>query len=262
MSTTSNDKTKGQTMFLDFYGLREQPFGVTPDPRFLYMTRSHREALASLVYSIETKRGFSALVAEPGMGKTSLLFYLLEKIKPSARTAFLFRPDRNTKELLESLLMDLGVEAASEDVPQMHDQLNSVLLEEMQSGRKFVWVLDEAQDLDNAVLESVRLLSNFETPASKLMHIVLAGQTALSDKLAGPDLVQLRQRVSTHVRLRIYPAPNSRRGPPARKSVHTPGGRIDRASEPGDSTQYKHSMFFVPLAWICSRIERNRIFYC
>ena len=207
MSTTSDNKTKGQTMFLDFYGLREQPFGVTPDPRFLYMTASHREALASLVYSIETKRGFSALVAEPGMGKTSLLFYLLEKIKPSARTAFLFRPDRNTKELLESLLMDLGVEAASHDVPQMHDQLNSILLKEMQSGKKFVWVLDEAQDLDNAVLESVRLLSNFETPASKLMHIVLAGQTALSDKLAGPDLVQLRQRVSTHVRLEPLLAP-------------------------------------------------------
>jgi type II secretory pathway predicted ATPase ExeA/phage tail protein X len=205
--STSNNKTNGQTMFLDFYGLREQPFGVTPDPRFLYMTASHREALASLVYSIETKRGFSALIAEPGMGKTSLLFYLLDKIKPSARTAFLFRPDQNTKELLQSLLMDLGVEVASEDVPQMHDKLNSVLLNEMQSGKKFVWVLDEAQDLENEVLESVRLLSNFETPTSKLMHIVLAGQTALSDKLARPELVQLRQRVSTQVRLEPLSAP-------------------------------------------------------
>src|SRR5580692_8000238 len=93
MSTTSDNKTKGQTMFLDFYGLREQPFGVTPDPRFLYMTRSHREALASLVYSIETKRGFSALVAEPGMGKTSLLFRMLETLKGSARTAFLFQTE-------------------------------------------------------------------------------------------------------------------------------------------------------------------------
>jgi general secretion pathway protein A len=195
------DRTTGQAAFLEFYGLREQPFGVTPDPRFLYLAPSHGEALASLVYAIETKRGFSALIAEPGMGKTSLLFHLLDKIKSSARTAFLFRPDSNTKELLQSLLTDLGIEAFAQDVPRMHEMLNSVLLDELNAGRKFVWVIDEAQDLDSEVLESVRLLSNFETPASKLMHIVLAGQTALSEKLARPELVQLRQRVSTLVRL-------------------------------------------------------------
>jgi general secretion pathway protein A len=195
------DKISGQAKFLGFYGLREQPFGVTPDPRFLYLTTSHREALASLVYGIETKRGFSALVAAPGMGKTSLLFYLLDKLKPYARTAFLFRPDGDTKELLQSLLLDLGIETLAQDVPQLHDKLNSVLLEALHAGKQFVWVIDEAQDLDDEVLESVRLLSNFETPASKLMHIVLAGQTALSDKLARPELLQLRQRVSTLARL-------------------------------------------------------------
>jgi general secretion pathway protein A len=88
----STDKTTGQAALLGFFGLQEQPYGVTPDPRFLYMTASHREALASLVYAIETKRGFSALVAEPGMGKTTLLFHVLDRIKSSARTAFLFRP--------------------------------------------------------------------------------------------------------------------------------------------------------------------------
>src|SRR5215472_14567414 len=114
------DKKTGQAVLLGFFGLQEQPYGVTPDPRFLYMTQSHREALASLVYAIETKRGFSALIAEPGMGKTSLLFYLLEKLKPSARTAFLFRPDTNARDLLQSLLIDLGLGTIPHDVPQMH----------------------------------------------------------------------------------------------------------------------------------------------
>ena len=191
------DKTTGQAVLLGFFGLQEQPYGVTPDPRFLYMTASHREALASLVYAIETKRGFSALVAEPGMGKTTLLFHVLERIKSNARTAFLFRPDGNSRDLLQSLLLDLGLEACPKDVPQMHEMLNSVLLEDMHAGRHFVWVIDEAQDLDTDVLESVRVLSNFETPVSKLMHIVLAGQPGLAEKLASPELLQLGQRVST-----------------------------------------------------------------
>ena len=201
IATESTDKETGQTVVLDYFGLSEQPFGVTPNPRFLYMTESHREALASLVYAIETKRGFSALIAEPGMGKTSLLFHLLDKLKPSARTAFLFRPDGNVKELLQSLLIDLGLETPVREVPHMHDTLNSILLDGLREGKKFVWVIDEAQDLESEVLEAVRLLSNFETPESKLMHIVLAGQTALSDKLARPELLQLRQRISTFVRL-------------------------------------------------------------
>ena len=200
-ATQCTEKAGGQAVLLDFYGFSEQPFGVTPDPRFLYMTQSHREALASLIYAIETKRGFSALIAEPGMGKTSLLFYLLERLKPSARTAFLFRPDANAKELLQSLLIDLGLGTVPQDVPQMHETLTSVLLDGLHAGKQFVWVIDEAQDLEDEVLESVRLLSNFETPASKLMHIVLAGQTALSEKLARPELLQLRQRVSTQVHL-------------------------------------------------------------
>ena len=200
-TTECTDKATGQAALLGFFGLREQPFGVTPDPRLLYLTNSHREALASLIYAIEMKRGFSALIAEPGMGKTTLLFYLLGKLKATARTAFLFRPDSNTKELLQSLLLDLGVVSTPQEVPQMHETLNSVLLQDLRAGKHFVWVLDEAQDLDNQVLESVRLLSNFETPVSKLMHIVLAGQPGLADKLARPELLQLRQRVSTVTRL-------------------------------------------------------------
>lgn len=188
-------------MFLDYYGLREQPFGVTPDPRYLYLSSSHREALSSLFYAIETNRGFSALIAEPGMGKTSLLFKVLDDFKSSARTAFLFQTDCTPYEFLGSLLHDLGISATKDDLPKMREALNNALLAEMQAGRRFVVVIDEAQNLDERVLESVRLLSNFETADAKLMHIVLAGQPQLADKLARPELVQLRQRVSTVVHL-------------------------------------------------------------
>src|SRR5580692_6601977 len=171
MSTTSNNKTNGQTMFLEFYNLREQPFGVTPDPRFLYFGSTHREALASLLYAIETKRGFSALVAEPGMGKTSLLFRMLETLKGSARTAFLFQTEGDSRELLRSLLHDLGISVSGQDPVAMHDALNEGLLQELQAGRQVVVVIDEAQNLDGKVLETIRLLSNFETSTQKLMHI-------------------------------------------------------------------------------------------
>jgi general secretion pathway protein A len=188
-------------MFLDYYGLREQPFGVTPDPRYLYLSSSHREALSSLFYAIETNRGFSALIAEPGMGKTSLLFKVLDSFKASARTAFLFQTDCTPQEFLGSLLHDLGISAKKDDLPKMREALNGALLAEMQAGRRFVVVIDEAQNLDERVLESVRLLSNFETADAKLMHIVLAGQPQLAEKLERPELVQLRQRVSTVVHL-------------------------------------------------------------
>ena len=191
-------------MFLEYYGLSEQPFGVTPDPRFIYFGPSHREALASLLYAIETKRGFSAMVAEPGMGKTSLLFHLLESLQNSARTAFLFQTNGDAKEILRGLLSDLGIRSRGKGIAAMHDELNKVLLEETQAGRKIVVVIDEAQNLDNSALESVRLLSNFETCTEKLMHIVLAGQPRLAEKLAAADLVQLRQRVSTIIRLEPF----------------------------------------------------------
>ena len=189
-------KTSGRTELLEYFGLRDQPFGVTPDPRYLYFSPSHAEAFASLIYAIEAKRGFSALIAEPGMGKTSLLFHLLDKMQNSARTAFLFQPDPDQHGLLRSLLADLGINTELQSVSEMHEVLNKLLLIESRTGKHFVLVIDEAQDLDDSVLESVRLLSNFETPQAKLMHIVLAGQPALANRLAKPELKQLRQRIA------------------------------------------------------------------
>jgi len=184
-------------MFLDFYGLREQPFGVTPDPRFLYLSPAHREALASTYYGIDAGRGFVALIAKPGMGKTTLLFHLLERFRTSARTVFLFQTQCNSREFMRFLLLELGCELhGQQDVVTMHEEFNRCLLHEAKAGRRFIVVVDEAQNLEPSVLETVRLLSDFETPQAKLLQIVLSGQPELADKLDRPSLRQLRQRIS------------------------------------------------------------------
>ncbi len=183
-------------MYEKYFGLREQPFGVTPDPRFLYLSAAHREALASLYYGIEANRGFLGLIAKPGMGKTTILFHLLEKFRSSARTAFLFQTQCTSREFMRFLLAELGYESDGHDFVRMHEEFNRRLLQEARAGNRFIVVIDEAQNLEPSVLETVRLLSDFETPRAKLMHIVLAGQPELADKLASPGLAQLRQRVS------------------------------------------------------------------
>jgi general secretion pathway protein A len=188
-------------MFFEYFGLIEQPFGVTPDPRFLHLGPNHREALASLVYGTESNRGFLALIAQPGMGKTSLLYQYLEWLRDKARTAFLFHTDGDSGEFMRHLLLDLGIESEGKDLAAMRAALNQVLMEEMRAGRRFVLVIDEAQNLDERVLESIRLLSNFETPWMKLMHIVIAGQPQLALRLARPSMAQLRQRISSVIRL-------------------------------------------------------------
>ncbi len=183
-------------MYLNFFGLREEPFGVTPDPRFLYLSAAHREALASLYYGIEAGRGFLGLIAKPGMGKTTILFHLLERFRSSARTAFIFQTQCNSREFMRFLLAELGSDDDGLDFVRMHDEFNRRLLQEAQSGKRLIVVIDEAQNLEPSVLETVRLLSDFETPQAKLMHIILSGQPELADKLARPGLAQLRQRLS------------------------------------------------------------------
>jgi general secretion pathway protein A len=183
-------------MYLDFFRLREQPFGVTPDPRFLYLTADYQEALASLYYGIEAKRGFVALIAKPGMGKTSLLFYLLDKFRTSAQTAFLFQTQCNSREFMRFLLGELGYEGDTQDFVHLHDEFNKRLLQGARAGNRLIVVIDEAQNLQPEVLETVRLLSDFETPQAKLLQIILAGQPELADKLASPELAQLLQRIS------------------------------------------------------------------
>src|SRR5579863_6433244 len=156
------DTPSVERLFLEHYGLNEQPFGVTPDPRFLYLGPKHRQALTALTYGTELNRGFLTLIAKPGMGKTSLLYQYLGGLRNNARTAFLFQTMGDARDLMRYLLADLGLDGTGKDLPEMHATLNQLLMQEMRAGRRLVLVIDEAQNLDDKALEFVRLLSNFE----------------------------------------------------------------------------------------------------
>ncbi len=190
-------------MLLHYFGFQEEPFGATPDPRYLYPSLTHREALASIEYGFKSNRGFTAMIAPPGMGKTTLLFRFLEEVRETSCSVFLFNIDADCepREFVGHILRELGITPARSS-SEMHEQLSEVLIKETQAGRKCVFVIDEAQNLSDAVLERARLLTNFETSRGKLMHIVLSGQPQLSEKLLQPSLVQLRQRISTICRLK------------------------------------------------------------
>ena len=188
-------------MYLKFYGLREEPFGVTPDPRFLCATPTYQEAQATLEYGIRSGRGFTALIARPGMGKTTLLFHLLERYSRVARTAFIFLTQCDSREFMRYLMSELGASTGETDFVRLQEQFGQLLVREAQAGKKVIAVVDEAQNLDVSVLETVRLLSDFETPRAKLLHIILTGQPELADRLASAALLQLRQRISHLVRL-------------------------------------------------------------
>jgi general secretion pathway protein A len=193
-------------MILDYYGLREQPFGATPDSRYLFQSETHREALGSILYGIEQGRGFIGLIAKPGMGKTTLLFRGLSQLREKGRTVFLFQTISTPLDFLRTLLADLGVQDLQGSFFELQSKLNEILLEQARRGERLVVVIDETQNLDDSVLELVRMLSNFETGQEKLMQIVLSGQPQLARKLASPSLVQLRQRISIIAHLRAFSA--------------------------------------------------------
>lgn len=189
-------------MLLQYFGFKQEPFGATPDPRCLYPSHAHLEALASLEYGFHSNRGFTAMIAPPGMGKTTLLFRFLQDIRETARSVFLFDigAECEPREFVGYILRDIGIIPGTTG-SEMHEQLSCALAKETRAGRKFVIVIDEAQNLSDAVLERVRLLSNFEISQGKLMQIVLSGQPQLFDKLKQPSLLQLRQRISTICRI-------------------------------------------------------------
>ena len=189
-------------MLLNHFNLRDQPFGVTPDPRYLFLTSTHRAALERLLYGIDSGLGFMALTAEPGMGKTTLMHVALNRLGNTARTAFLFQAITGSDELFRALLIDLGEKNPQGTLIELEMRLNEILLKYNESGQRVVVVLDEAQNLDDSVLEAIRMLSNFETSRHKLLQVILCGQRQLADRLAAPELVQLRQRISIFATLK------------------------------------------------------------
>jgi type II secretory pathway predicted ATPase ExeA/phage tail protein X len=178
-----------------FYGLRESPFGLTPDPRFLFASEAHKEALAHIAYGIEERRGFVLVVGEVGTGKTTLIRRVLQRLDPDVKSVFLFNSSLGFDELLEAILRDLEVPHQSRRRVDLIDTLNEFLLQENSAGRRVVLIIDEAQHLSAAVLEHIRMLSNLETARSKLLQIVLVGQPELGLRLGQTNLRQLRQRI-------------------------------------------------------------------
>jgi general secretion pathway protein A len=189
-------RVRGPKFLAETYGLAENPFGVTPDTRYLYESRTHAEARSSLIIGIECSVGFQVLIAPPGMGKTTLLCSVLEQFDKVARTAFLFQTQGTPREFLRYLISELGGEAHDSDLVHMQETINQLLLRERRAGRRTIVIVDEAQALSPAVLETLRLLSNFETATEKLLHIILAGQPQLAQTLVSPESAQLSQRVS------------------------------------------------------------------
>jgi len=183
-------------MYLDYYGLKERPFALVPDPRFLFLSRAHREALAHLLYGIESGDGFIEVVGQVGTGKTTLCRTLLGRVGTDVEIAYIFNPSPSEIELLMSINREFGLPTAARGRGELLEQLNRFLLEKRLQDRRVLLVIDEAQNLEPAVLEQIRLLSNLETDQEKLLQIILIGQPELEENLARADLRQLKQRIT------------------------------------------------------------------
>jgi general secretion pathway protein A len=188
-------------MYDQFYGFREPPFNITPDPRFLFFSDRHREAYNHILFGIRERKGFIQITGEVGAGKTTLCRALLEELGPGYVTALILNPCLNPTQLLRSILTELGLEPGRADRATCLAMLNRFLLDQLAAGNDVVLLIDEAQDLSPELLEQVRLLSNLETDQRKLLQIVLLGQPELREKLNDRSLRQLRQRITVRYHL-------------------------------------------------------------
>ena len=194
-------------MYKSYFGLKENPFNVNPDPRYLYLTKQIEEALTGLMYGIQTRKGFITLTGEVGTGKTTLVNRLLDWLRQRrTRTAFLFNSRMNTSHLFDFILAEFEIACESRTKSQQLMKLNQWLLERYRAGETAVLIVDEAQNLSYPVLEEIRMLTNLETSTEKLLQIVLSGQPELEEKLKLPQLRQLKQRIT----LRCKTAPLSK----------------------------------------------------
>jgi general secretion pathway protein A len=190
-------------VYLQYYGLTEAPFDLTPNPRFLFYTAKHREAFNHLLYGIRERKGFVQLTGEVGAGKTTLCRALFEQLDGKFETALILNPVLSPDQLMEAIAMEFGLKVKGLDRLETVAEINKFLLEKAEAGRDCVLFIDEAQDLTDDLLEQVRLLSNLETDSRKLLQIVLMGQPELRDRLNAHKLRQLRQRIT--VRFHLHP---------------------------------------------------------
>jgi general secretion pathway protein A len=188
-------------VYLDYYRLREAPFNITPDPRFLFFSEKHQEAFNHLLYGIRERKGFIELTGEVGAGKTTICRKLLEELGPNYKTALILNPCLTGDQLLQAIALEFDLQVFSLDRVFFMQALNHFVLDQANQGNDVVLIIDEAQNLSDQLLEQVRMLSNLETDHQKLMQIILMGQPELRDKLAQPSLRQLRQRITVRYHL-------------------------------------------------------------
>lgn len=188
-------------MYEAFYGLRDKPFNLTPDPKYLYLSEKHKEAFAHLLYGIKNRSGFVMVSGEIGTGKTTICRTLLGQLDEATEVAFIFNPSLSPIELIRSINSEFGLESKADTVLGLIQELNKYLLDATSNDKNCVLVIDEAQNLAPQVLEQVRLLSNLETESKKLLQIVLIGQPELAEHLALPELRQLNQRITARYHL-------------------------------------------------------------
>jgi len=189
-------------MYLSYFGLKEQPFNVTPDPKFLYFGESYQDALAYLLYGIRMRKGFVVLTGEIGVGKTTLINALFERLDDSHRIAHLVHSNMSLKDMLRFVFRDYGLDASGKSKSELLLALQDFLIRLDQKGGNAVLIIDEAQNLRSWQLEEIRLLSNIETAKRKLIQIVLVGQPELLQLMNSTELRQFKQRVSLHFHLK------------------------------------------------------------
>jgi general secretion pathway protein A len=191
-------------MYTEYYGLVRLPFEMSPDPSFLYLGEAHREGLATLVYAVNSGKGFVMLTGEVGTGKTTLLHALLGQLDSTTNSAFIFNPRLDPMGFFRMLFHELGVGPACETKAEYLLVLNQYLIDKLAANERVILIVDEAQNLSAEMLEEIRLLSNLETPTSKLIQIMLVGQPELQELVDQPELRQLRQRIALRHHLRPF----------------------------------------------------------
>jgi general secretion pathway protein A len=191
-------------MYCEYFGFMKRPFELTPDPSFLFLGEAHREGLATLIYGVQSGKGFVLLTGEVGTGKTTLLHALLGQLDSSTASAFIFNPRLEPLDFFHVLFEELGIEEECRTKAEYLLVLNRFLIARLEKGQPTLLIVDEAQTLSPEMLEEIRLLSNLETPRSKLIQIVLVGQPELKELLARPELRQLRQRIALRYHLRPF----------------------------------------------------------
>lgn len=188
-------------MYLEFYGLKEKPFSLTPDPQFFFLSESHRKAMEYLLYGIREREGFIVITGKIGTGKTTLCRAVLRRLDGQVKTAVIFNSFLTEKDLLKSILLDFGYPPKRQTRKELIDALNELLIQFLSNGENAVLIIDEAQNLSVPVLEQIRMLSNLETEKEKMIQIILLGQPELEEKLHSSELKQLNQRIAIRCHL-------------------------------------------------------------